>query len=72
MLFRRRYRWKGEDRDHIEAMFLAEGSGDVVPHGWTPSEQESILTWGWITPGDDPGAPVEPPDLYRLLNRLRD
>jgi 8-oxo-dGTP pyrophosphatase MutT (NUDIX family) len=71
VLYPRRYRWKGQDRDHIEAMFLAEGSGEVVPWGWTPGEQTSILGWDWVTPGADLGAPVEPSDLLSLLDQLR-
>lgn len=71
MLYRRQYRWKGQDRDHIEAMFLADGYGEVVPAGWTLGEQESILGWDWVRPGADLGLPVEPPELCSLLERLR-
>ncbi|MCW2500652.1 MAG: rppH [Frankiales bacterium] len=70
VLLHRSYRWKGEDREHHEAFFLAAGSGEVAPAVLTEGEQASHLGWAWLARDAQPDAPVEPPGLWGLLDRL--
>ncbi len=70
VLFRRQYRWKGRDHDHLEALFLARGTGVFAPAGLTPTEQVALLDHVWVMPGQELDAPLEPPDLWVLASRL--
>ena len=70
VVFRRRYHWKGRDRDHLEALFLANGTGTFAPAGLTPGEQVALIGHLWTLPWAALDAPLEPPDLWWLATHL--
>lgn len=70
VVFRRQYRWKGQDRDHLEALFLATGTGPFAPAGLTPGEQVALIGHVWTLPSAVLDAPLEPPDLWLLATEL--
>lgn len=68
----RRHTWKGVYRQEPEPFFMARYEmPEVSPAALTESESETLLGWRWAASDEDLGEPVEPPQVFEVLEQLR-